>query len=235
MDGCNFQFGGSDQWGNMTTGLKMMPNGIDAHCITFPLVTKENGEKFGKSESGTIWLTKDKTSVYNFYQFWYNQTDKDVIKYLKMFTFFDELTINKLIEKSKTMKPNWLQIVLAETITSMVHGNKEMLNIRHTSDILFDKKADKSTFYELFPSHIKDILMDRFIDVEKDVLDMFIVDLLVNVGIAPSKRDAREKLAGGAISENKEKVLENNKIDETINNMVFIQYGKKNFITLNIK
>ena len=144
--GCKLQMGGSDQWGNITTGTELvrrMHDGEDqakAYAMTCPLITKADGSKFGKSEGGNIWLDTDKTSVYKFYQFWLNSTDEDAEKYIKIFTFLDKETIETLVKEHKeTPHLRLLQKRLAEEVTVFVHSKDDYDNAVKASEILFSK------------------------------------------------------------------------------------------------
>ena len=160
---CLLQMGGSDQWGNITTGTELVrrmnhDGDNKAYAMTCPLITKADGSKFGKSEGGNVWLTADKTSVYKFYQFWLNTTDVDAEKYIKIFTFLDKGTIDALIEEHKTAPHlRVLQRKLAEELTVFVHSNDDLENAIKASNILFGnataqdlKQLDEATFLEVF-------------------------------------------------------------------------------------
>ncbi|HIC31649.1 MAG TPA: tyrosine--tRNA ligase, partial [Flavobacteriaceae bacterium] len=165
--GCKLQMGGSDQWGNITTGTELvrrMNVGDDtakAYAMTCPLITKADGSKFGKSEGGNVWLDADKTSVYKFYQFWLNTTDEDAEKYIKIFTFLDKDTIDTLIAQHKE-NPGFraLQKKLAEEVTTFVHSKDEYENAVKASQILFSKD---------FKNDIKQLNESLFLDVFEGV------------------------------------------------------------------
>ncbi|MGE8206304.1 tyrosine--tRNA ligase [Heyndrickxia sp. NPDC080065] len=196
---CKMQIGGSDQWGNITTGLelirKMTSDGAKAFGLTIPLVTKADGTKFGKTESGAIWLDPAKTSPYEFYQFWINTADADVIKYLKYFTFLSREEIEAL-EKSVEEEPHLrkAQKALAEEMTRLIHGDDSL------------KQAIKITD-ALFSGEVKELSADEIKQGFKDVpsfdynnnKEIGLVDLLVEAKISPSKRQAREDIQNGAI------------------------------------
>ncbi|SHI95308.1 tyrosine--tRNA ligase [Flavobacterium haoranii] len=245
---CVLQMGGSDQWGNITTGtelIRRMNVGIDenakAFAMTCPLITKADGSKFGKSEGGNVWLTSDKTSVYKFYQFWLNTSDEDAEKYIKIFTFLDKETIDAIIEEHKQAPHvRVLQKRLAEEITTFVHSKEELENAIVASNALFSnsiedlKKLDEKTFLEVFDGVPMAEL--TIADLEEG-LDM-IGALAAKTNFLASNSDARRELKQNAISVNKEKVGEAKVItkDDLINNQfVLLQKGKKNYYVIRVK
>lgn len=204
---CRVQIGGSDQWGNITTGLevirKMHDEEVKAYGFTIPLVTKADGTKFGKSAGGAVWLDAKKTSPYEFYQFWINAADADVIKYLKIFTFLSREEIEAL-ETSVQEEPHLrkAQKTLAEEMTRLIHGEASLEQAIRISAALFsgDLKA-------LTASEMKDAFKDvPTVEMKKE--DMNIVDFIVQAGVSPSKRQAREDVTNGAISFNGERITE---------------------------
>jgi tyrosyl-tRNA synthetase len=242
---CLLQMGGSDQWGNITTGTelvrRMNPEGAKAFAMTCPLITKADGSKFGKSEGGNIWLDADKTSVYKFYQFWLNTTDVDAEKYIKIFTFLDEVTINGLIaEHYEAPHLRILQRKLAEEVTVFVHSKAELDKAIQASGILFGnasaddlKQLDSATFLEIFEG-VPQAEISK-IDVENGI---DIVTLLnEKTGFLKSNGEARRALAENSIAVNKEKVSEEFLLTskDLINNQfVLLQRGKKNYFVLRI-
>ena len=222
---CKLQVGGSDQWGNITSGIELMRRmygQTEAYGLTIPLVTKSDGKKFGKSESGAVWLDADKTSPYEFYQFWINQSDDDVIKFLKYFTFLDKDEINRL-EESKNQEPHLreAQKALAENVTEFIHG-KEALD-----DAIRISKA-------LFSGDLK-LLSGKELSTETSN----IIDVLIETGIATSKRQAREDVNNGAIYINGERqqsvdyeLSNEDKIDDEF---TIIRRGKKKYFMVNYK
>jgi tyrosyl-tRNA synthetase len=237
---CMLQMGGSDQWGNITTGTELvrrMNVGEDAkaYAMTCPLITKADGSKFGKSEGGNIWLDADKTSVYKFYQFWLNTTDEDAEKYIKIFTFLDKNTIDTLVAAHKE-EPHLrlLQKRLAEEITTFVHSKDDFENAERASNILFSKT---------FKDDIKTLNETMFLEVFEGVpqaeisrsdfnegLDM-IAALSAKTNFLASNGEARRALAENAIAVNKEKVNDSYKLtaDDLINDKyIIINKGKKN-------
>lgn len=245
---CVLQMGGSDQWGNITTGtelIRRMNVGVDenakAFAMTCPLITKADGSKFGKSEGGNVWLTSDKTSVYKFYQFWLNTTDEDAEKYIKIFTFLDKVTIDALIEEHK-QAPHLrvLQKRLAEEVTVFVHSRDEYDNAIAASNALFSnsiddlKKLDEKTFLEVFDGvPMVELSMS---DIEEG-LDM-IAAMAAKTNFLASNGEARRELKQNAISLNKEKVKEDRIItkEDLINNQfLLLQKGKKNYYVIRVK
>ncbi|MCT6925846.1 tyrosine--tRNA ligase [Metasolibacillus sp.] len=201
------QIGGSDQWGNITTGLEVIRKTHDdnakAFGFTIPLVTKADGTKFGKTAGGAVWLDADKTSPYEFYQFWINTGDADVVKYLKIFTFLSREEIEAL-EVSVQEEPHLrkAQKTLAEEMTRLIHGQEALEAAQRITVALFsgDLKA-------LSAVEMKDAFKDvPSIEMSKE--DKNIVELLVEAGVSPSKRQAREDVTNGAISINGEKVTD---------------------------
>ncbi len=245
---CLLQMGGSDQWGNITTGTELvrrMNVGNDekskAFALTTPLITKADGSKFGKSEGGNVWLDADKTSVYKFYQFWLNSTDVDAEKYIKIFTFLDKETIEKLIvEHNEAPHLRALQKRLAEEITVMVHSVADLENAIAASNAFFSptmdelKKLDEKTFLEVFDGVPQAEL--SMADLEEG-LDM-IAALAAKTNFLASNSDARRELKQNAISLNKEKVAEDRMItkEDLINNQfLLLQKGKKNYYVIRIQ
>ena len=204
---CRVQIGGSDQWGNITSGLEVIRKTHDeeakAFGITIPLVTKADGTKFGKSAGGSVWLDAKKTSPYEFYQFWINTSDADVIKYLKIFTFISREDIESLessVENEAHLRK--AQKVLAEEMTKLIHGESALDDALRITKALFsgDLKA-------LSASEMKAAFKDvPSIEMEREPKS--IVDLIVEAGISSSKRQAREDVTNGAISVNGEKVTD---------------------------
>ena len=229
---CRIQVGGSDQWGNITTGLemirKMHSEESKAFGMTIPLVTKSDGTKFGKSASGAVWLDAEKTTPYEFYQFWVNAADADVIKYMKIFTFLTREDI-EAFELTVAEEPHLrkAQKTLAEEMTRMIHGQEALDNAIRVTHALFsgDLKA-------LTASEMKEAFKDvPSIEMAKE--DKNIVDLLVEAGISPSKRQAREDVTNGAISINGEKlttvdhiVTSANRLDDSFS---IVRRGKKKY------
>ena len=242
---CLLQMGGSDQWGNITTGTelvrRMNGEGAKAYAMTCPLITKSDGSKFGKSEGGNVWLTADKTSVYKFYQFWLNTKDADAEKYIKIFTFLDKETIDKLIAEHTEAPHLWLlQKRLAEEVTTLVHGKESLEKAAEASKVLFGnptfedlKQLDEATFLEVFEGVPQAEI--AIADVEKGIP---IVDLLnEKTGFFKSNGEARRALTANSIAVNKTKVTEEFvlSLKDLINNeFVLLQSGKKNYFVIRV-
>lgn len=242
---CLLQMGGSDQWGNITTGTelvrRMNPEGAKAFAMTCPLITKADGSKFGKSEGGNIWLDADKTSVYKFYQFWLNTTDLDAEKYIKIFTFLEEPTINQLIEEHQAAPHlRMLQRKLAEEVTTFVHSKEELDKAIQASNILFGnasandlKQLDETTFLEVFDGVPQAAISRSEIESGIDIVSV----LNEKSGFLKSNGEARRALQENSISVNKEKVAEGFSLTaaDLINNQfVLLQRGKKNYFVLRV-
>ncbi|EHT3661958.1 tyrosine--tRNA ligase [Staphylococcus pseudintermedius] len=232
---CKLQIGGSDQWGNITSGIELMRRmyGVtDVYGFTIPLVTKADGKKFGKSESGTIWLDPEKTSPYEFYQFWINTSDDDVIKFLKYFTFLSKTDIEAL-EKSVVEEPHLrkAQTTLAEEVTRFIHGNDALAEAQRISQALF--KGDlKSLSAEEIKAGFKDVPQ---VTLSNETTN--IVDALVETKITSSKRQAREDITNGAIYINGERqqdlaytLSSDDRYDDTF---TIIRRGKKKYFMVN--
>lgn len=232
---CKLQIGGSDQWGNITSGIELMRRmyGVtDVYGFTIPLVTKADGKKFGKSESGTIWLDSEKTSPYEFYQFWINTSDDDVIKFLKYFTFLSKTDIEAL-EKSVVEEPHLrkAQTTLAEEVTRFIHGDDALAEAQRISQALF--KGDlKSLSAEEIKAGFKDVPQ---VTLSNETTN--IVDALVETKISSSKRQAREDITNGAIYINGERqqdlaytLSSDDRYDDTF---TIIRRGKKKYFMVN--
>jgi tyrosyl-tRNA synthetase len=243
---CLLQMGGSDQWGNITTGTelvrRMNAEGAKAYAMTCPLITKADGSKFGKSEGGNVWLTADKTSVYKFYQFWLNTTDVDAEKYIKIFTFLDKATIEALITEHQ-VAPHLrvLQRKLAEEVTTLVHSKEELEKAIKASNILFGnasaddlKQLDEATFLEVFDGVPQAEIAQSEIENGLDIVTV----LNEKTGFFKSNGEARRALTANSISVNKEKITEEYQLstNDLINNQfVLLQSGKKNYFVVRVK
>jgi tyrosyl-tRNA synthetase len=242
---CLLQMGGSDQWGNITTGTELVrrmntEEAAKAYAMTCPLITKADGTKFGKTAGGNIWLDADKTSVYRFYQFWLNASDEDAVKYIKIFTFLAKETIDSLIaEHTEAPHMRLLQKRLAEEITTLVHSKEDLENAQKATNILFGKSTaddfkqlDTQTLLDVFEG-VPQAEIDRA-EIEEG-LDM-IAALSAKTNFLNSNGDARRALKENSVAVNKTKVKEDYKIttDDLINDkFVTIQRGrKKNFLLI---
>lgn len=242
--GCRLQMGGSDQWGNIVTGTELIrrKTGGEAYALTCPLITKSDGSKFGKTESGNLWLDPEKTSPYQFYQFWLNVSDEDASKYIKIFTLLDRSTIEKLIE-SHNMAPHEriLQKRLAEEVTVMVHSREEYDAAVEASQILFGKGTTESlkrmneiTFLAVFEGV-------PVFDIQRELLKtgVNVTDLCAEYSkVFASKGELRRLVQGGGLSINKVKIGNPElviKTDSLLNDKyLLIQKGKKNYYLLRI-
>ena len=240
---CKMQMGGSDQWGNIVTGTELVRRmgGGEGYAFTCPLIKKKDGTKFGKSESGNIWLDASKTTPYEFYQFWLNADDEDAENYIRIFTFLDENTINTLIADHKLDQgKRLLQKKLAQEVTTFIHGEQEYAFAIKTSEILFGN-ASIDTLRSLSEEQLLKVMAGvKQYEVPAAVLaeGKDVVSFLADAGIFPSKGEARKTIQGGGVSLNGAKLAGIEvKIEEasllTGNTMLF-QKGKKNYILVRI-
>jgi len=240
---CKLQMGGSDQWGNITTGTELIRRKAQgkAYAITVPLVTKADGTKFGKTEGGNVWLDAKRTSPYKFYQYWLNASDEDAEKYIKIFTFLDKEAIEALIiEHRETPHLRLLQKKIGEEVTIMTHGQEAFDNAIKASQILFGKSTsedlkslDEQTFLDIFEGVPQASVSKEDIDSGLDMIGA----LAAKTGFLNSNGEARRALKENAISVNKEKVKEDFVIstsDIIANAYVLLQRGKKNYFLLKI-
>lgn len=236
--GITMQMGGSDQWGNITTGTELIRriDGGSAFALTTPLIKKADGTKFGKTESGNVWLDAARTSPYKFYQFWLNASDEDAKNFIRIFTLKGKEEIEAL-EAQHALDPGMraLQKALAEDITTRVHSASDMTQAIQASGILFSKDST-------FDSLPKEMLLDIFEGVPQGTMSKSeieagadIIDVLVNSGFLPSKGEARRALQENSIAVNKEKIGIDAKIDASHlihGELVILQRGKKNYFLL---
>lgn len=236
--GCKLQMGGSDQWGNITTGTELIRRiaGGEGFAFTCPLMTKADGGKFGKTESGTIWLDSKRTSPYQFYQFWFNASDEDAAKYIRTFTFLSKVEIEaKEAEHAEAPHLRPLQKSLAAEITTMVHGAEALERALRTTEILFSKNATAEDLKTLSSEEV----MDGFAGVPQAKISkadiaagLGIIDALAaKTNFLASNGEAKRELQGNAISVNKAKVDASYVItkDDLINDkVVILGKGKKN-------
>jgi len=240
---CTLQMGGSDQWGNITTGTELIRRigGGKGYALTCPLITKSDGSKFGKSEGGNVWLDSKRTSSYKFYQYWLNTSDEDAEKYIKIFTFLTKEEIESLTAThQEAPHQRILQRKLADEITIMVHSQADLDNAIKASNILFGKSTsedlkglDEATFLDVFEGVPQ-------AEVPRDVIDtgMDIIGALAqHTEFLKSNGEARRALKENSISLNKEKVKEGYviNVDDLINNQfVLLQRGKKNYFVIRV-
>ena len=243
--GCKLQMGGSDQWGNITTGTELIRRmgGGEAYALTCPLITKADGGKFGKTESGNVWLDRNYTSPYKFYQFWLNVSDDDAVKYIKIFTSLDKLTIDDLTAQHLAdPAQRILQKRLAQEITVMVHSQEDYDMAVEASNILFGKatkdsllKLDESTFLSVFEGVPQFEVSKQELEAGIDATALF----AEKTQVFASKGEMRKMVTAGGFSINKEKLADPAaKIDSTylINGKyILAQKGKKNYFLLIVK
>ena len=239
---CTIQMGGSDQWGNITSGVELIrkKSGKKAHALTCPLITKADGSKFGKTEEGNVWLDKEKTSPYKFYQYWLNSSDEDSIKYVKIFTFATKEFIDNLIsEHNEVPHERKIQKFISEEITKMVHSEEDLIKVKNASSILFGKNTsenlsniDEGTFLDVF-SGVPNIELNKSYFNESETIE----DLLDKTNFFSSKSEIRRLISQNSISINKTKIDSTFKISdiELINNKyVLVQKGKKNYYLISV-
>ncbi|KHD84252.1 tyrosine--tRNA ligase [Bacillus ginsengihumi] len=233
---CKVQIGGSDQWGNITSGLELIrkieTEGAKAFGLTIPLVTKADGTKFGKTESGAVWLDPEKTSPYEFYQFWVNTADLDVVKYLKYFTFLSKEEIEEL-EQSVEQEPHLRQAqkALASEMTKLIHGEEALQQALKITDALFSGDIKSLSATEI-KQGFKDVPSFEIVAEEQRNL----VELLVAAKISSSKRQAREDIQNGAISLNGDRITDTNyelqTADQIEGEFAVIRRGKKKYFLI---
>lgn len=239
---CKLQLGGSDQWGNITTGSELIRRklGGEAYALTCPLITKADGGKFGKTESGNVWLDPNYTSPYKFYQFWVNVSDSDAEKYLKIFTSLTKEEIEALLEEhEKDPGARPMQKRLAKEVTTMVHSEADYNAAVEASQILFSNKADEAlrnldekTLLEIFEGVPTFNVSKAELESGIPVLDL----LAAKTSVFPSKGEARKMVQQGGVSLNKRKLTDINAVitaDELLNGKYLLaQRGKKNYFLL---
>lgn len=239
--GLTLQIGGSDQWGNITTGTELIRRiaGGKAYALTCPLITKADGTKFGKSEGGNVWLDAEKTSPYKFYQYWINVSDEDAQRYIKIFTMLSREEIEQLISEHQAAPHlRVLQNKLAEELTTLVHGREELQKAQKASQILFGnstsddlRQLDAKTFLEVFDGVPQAEVTRAEIAAGLDM----IAALSAKTGFIASNSEARRALKEKSIAVNKEKVEENYIIAEKDiidDKFVLLQRGKKNYFVI---
>jgi tyrosyl-tRNA synthetase len=233
---CKLQIGGSDQYGNGTTGIELVRKMLgkdDACMLTWPLVTKADGTKFGKSEKGNIWLDPEKTSPYEFYQFWLNQSDEDSERFIKLFTLIPLENIKTIIEQHReNPSKRYLQTVLAEYMTEMIHGRDNLRGVKQATDFLFGK-GDISSVDENGWEFVKSEVPTIEITKEQLSSGVTAIDLAVMHDKVPSKSEARKLIKANGFSVNKEKINDE-KVVFDITNLIddkylLLQRGKKDY------
>ncbi len=244
--GCKLQLGGNDQWGNMTTGTELIRRTLgqeaEAYALTCPLITKADGKKFGKTESGNVWLDRNRTTPYAFYQFWLNVSDDDAERYIKIFTSLEKEEIDALVEEHRQDPGRRiLQRRLAEEVTVMVHSREDYEMAIEASNILFGKstkesllKLDEQTLLDVFAG------VPHF-TIDKTELGKPAVELLTSeaVPVFPSRGEMRKMVQGGGVSLNKEKLTAFDKniseSDLLDGKYLLVQRGKKNYFLITVK
>jgi tyrosyl-tRNA synthetase len=238
---CELQIGGSDQWGNITAGIELCRKklGRSVYGLTLPLITKADGTKFGKTESGTVWLDKNRTSVYKFYQFWIRTDDRDVIQYLKFFTFLTQAEISEL-EKQHTENPGGRTAhkALAKAVTDLVHGPAATAEAMRASEILFGGDLagiSEGTFNEI----VGEVPTKDLTKTELDGAGKPLVELLVHSGLSSSKGQARKDIDGGGVYVNNVRE-QNSQRAITSGDLLFgkhllLRKGKRNYVVLTVK
>lgn len=238
---CKIQMGGSDQWGNITTGTELVRRKVQgkAYAITCPLITKADGSKFGKSEGGNVWLDIERTSAYKFYQYWLNSSDDDAEKYIKIFTFLDKPSVEQLIaEHQKLPHLRLLQTKIATEVTQMVHGKEALESAIKASNILFGKSTandlkhlDEHTFLDIFEGVPQAEIPKEALEKGLDIIEA----LNERSGFLKSNSEARRALNENSIAVNKEKIAEGYVLstsDLISNSYILLQRGKKNYFLL---
>ena len=237
---CSIQMGGSDQWGNITSGVELTrkKSGIKVHALTCPLITKADGTKFGKTEEGNVWLDRDKTSPYKFYQYWLNTSDEDAIKYLKIFSFMNESSVTKMIEEHLASPHSRLiQKQLASELTKLVHSEEDLKNVIFASNIIFSKESkdnlseiDEKTLLQIFDGlPVTKISLSDYQKSEN------IENVLMNSSLFNSFSDLRRALKENSVSVNRKKIDAEAKISEIEiikNKYIIVQRGKKKYSLL---
>ena len=237
---CSIQMGGSDQWGNITSGVELTrkKSGIKVHALTCPLITKADGTKFGKTEEGNVWLDRDKTSPYKFYQYWLNTSDEDAIKYLKIFSFMNESSVTKMIEEHLASPHlRLIQKQLASELTKLVHSEEDLKNVIFASNIIFSKESkdnlseiDEKTLLQIFDG--LPIIKISLTDYQKSEN---IENVLMNSSLFNSFSDLRRALKENSVSVNRKKIDAEAKISEIEiikNKYIIVQRGKKKYSLL---
>ena len=239
---CKIQMGGSDQWGNITSGIELIrkKTGQKSFALTCPLITKSDGSKFGKTEEGNVWLDRDKTSPYKFYQYWLNSSDKDSENYIKIFTMADKNYIDKLISDHRT-KPHQrlLQKFIANELTQMVHSKEDLENVIRASEIFFGKSN-----YKDLNEISEDVFLEIFEDVPSVKISKSDYDSIPNfekflqvTGFFKSNSDIRRSLSENSVMINKERVNDDfdfKSISLIKKRYILLQRGKKNYFLVNI-
>lgn len=243
---CKLQMGGSDQWGNITTGTELIRRKLgadnEAYALTCPLITKADGKKFGKTEQGNVWLDRQRTSPYQFYQFWLNVGDEEAERYIKIFTSLDHATIDALIAEHRADPARRiLQKRLGEEVTTLVHGREDYETALEATNILFGK-ATKESLLRLDEQTLLDVFagVPHFEVARSQAIGQKAVDLLAeHTKCFASKGEMRKLTQGGGVSINKEKLTqfdrEITEADLIDDKYILAQQGKKKYFLLIVK
>ncbi len=233
---CKLQMGGSDQWGNIVTGTELIrkKSGGEAFAFTCPLITKADGGKFGKTETGNVWLDPVRTTPYQFYQFWLNASDSDAEKWIKIFTFLQQQEINDLLdEHKKDAGKRILQKRLAEEVTKFVHGDAALAEAIATTEKLFANQSAPAESLSVEDLEAMEGVVKTNYPKEKIATGIDVVSFLAETNVFPSKGDARKMVQGGGVSINRRKI---DNMQLTIDNSfllhdkyLLVQKGKKNY------
>ena len=240
---CELQIGGSDQWGNITAGIELTRKklGKTVYGLTLPLITNADGTKFGKTEAGAIWLDPKRTSVYRFYQFWINTDDRDVIRYLKFFTFLSKEEIEAL-EKKHAENPGAREAheALAKSATELIHGKSATYAAKQASKLLFGGTVEiEDTPLETFSCIIDEVPTK---EIEKSKIGdagILLVELLVRAGLCSSKGQARKDIEGGGVNINNVRETNFQRMvttsDLLFGKHILLRKGKKNYVVVTAK
>ena len=240
---CVLQMGGSDQWGNITSGTELIrkKTGKKVFALTCPLITKTDGTKFGKTEDGNVWLDKNRTSPYKFYQYWLNISDEDAIKYVKIFTFYSEDEIKNFInEHNKNPHLRSLQKIIASDLTKLVHSDDDLEKAIIASNILFGKSTsndlsslDENTFLDVFSGVPQKTISLKYLNTNP-----FVQEFLYKVGFLSSKSEINRAIKENSLSINKDKIKDMDRISKSnliCDKYILAQRGKKNYFLIVIK
>ncbi|HLY70887.1 MAG TPA: tyrosine--tRNA ligase [Puia sp.] len=238
---CKLQMGGSDQWGNIITGAELIrkKDGAEVYAFTCPLMTKADGGKFGKTEKGNIWLDGEKTTPYQFYQFWLNASDADAEKWIRIFTFLDQHEIHSLISKHhENLAARELQKALAKEVTIFVHGKEEYNQAVITTEKLFSNQSGPAeSLSESDLMNLEGVVQCDY-TAQKIAAGIDVVSFLAEASIFPSKGEARKMILGGGVSINRKKV---DNVQLMVNSSLLlhkkyllIQKGKKNYYLVSV-
>lgn len=243
-EGCKLQLGGNDQWGNITTGTELIRRTLgfenEAYALTCPLITKADGTKFGKTESGNVWLDPARTSPYRFYQFWLGVSDTDAERYIKIFTSLTQETVAALIEEHRADPGRRvLQKKLAEEVTTLVHGEASLLEAQEATALLFGRGTRKQLFSLPVETLLSVFESVPHFHVSPDVLGKPLLEALTSdAPVFPSKGELRKMVQGGGVSLNKEKVTDSS-LALSAGHLIggrylLVQKGKKNYFLVDV-